>query len=234
MSVSSDHLSHTPSTENPFFPPKADEQEDVKYTVVDIQTNGLIEESGISPDPLQVSWMHLSEDFSVLDHKTVLIRQDNLGPAEARRVHKIGADQLAKFGLGESDVCKMMSDATGDGQTLVFYNAEFDVQVLCRMMRKHLSVEAFEVFARKKTICVMRFEEHLLGQEYRYVKLPFLASSLTGISQKSLEDHPVTSWRNVCLTRLCFKVLCERHDLHYPPPESLTKTACYYLKSACE
>lgn len=216
-------------SENPFFPPKAPEEVEVAFTVLDVQTNGLITEDGNIPDPIQISWLHLSDDFRVISHKTLLIRQAHLGNLSAHRVHKIDAHQLAEHGKDESEVSQTLLDTLAGSSVLVFHNAEFDIQVLYQMLRRHHSDEDLHVLKQKKTVCTMRFEEHLYDQEYRYSKLIHLAHRLSSIPLPKLSDHPVTSWRNVCLTRLCLKRLCELHQISPPLPKALLTDLGTYL-----
>lgn len=219
-------------SENPFFPPKAPEGMKVTFTILDVQTNGLISERGNIPDPIQISWLNLSSDFRAISHKTFLIQQEYLGDLFAHRVHKTDALQLAEYGKEEVEVSKKLLDILSSSSVLVFHNAEFDVQVLYQMLSRHYSEEVLHVLKQKKTVCTMRFEEHLYNQEYRYSRLTHLAHHLSGIPLPTLSDHPVISWRNVCLTRICLKRLCELHQVSDPLPQSLLTDLGTYLSVA--
>lgn len=217
--------------ENPFFPPKAPREAKIEFTVLDIQTNGLITQKGDIPDAIQISWLHLSKDFQVISHKTLLIRQEYPGNLSARKVHKIDTQQIIEYGKEESEVSKILLDSISDTSVLVFHNAEFDIQVLYQMLGRHYSEEALDTLKRKKTICTMRFEEHLYDQEFRYSKLTHLAHRLSDIPLPILSDHPVTSWRNVCLTRLCLKRLCELHQISHSLLQTLLTDFDVYLSA---
>ena len=122
--------------ENPFFPPKAPREAKIEFTVLDIQTNGLITQEGDIPDAIQISWLHLSKDFQVISHKTLLIRQEYPGNPSARKVHKIDTQQIIEYGKDESEVSKILLDSISDTSVLVFHNAEFDIQVLYQMLAR--------------------------------------------------------------------------------------------------
>lgn len=222
-----------PRSGNPFFPPKAPVSAEAYFTVIDIQTNGLISDTGLIPDPIQISWLNLSEDFLVISHKTLLIRQEYLGNLSAKRVHNVSSLQLEEHGKSEFDASEAILEILNIPTILVFHNAEFDVQILHRMLSRHYPEKELSKLHSKKTVCTMRFEEHLYDQEYRYAKLTHRTSQLTGIPISTLSDHPVTSWRNVCLTRLCLKQLCETHRLTLPlPAHLLVDFGSYYQKTA--
>ena len=231
IEVVRDSQTATSACENPFFPPKAPEETDIAFTILDVQTNGLITDGHI-PDPIQISWLHLSNDFRAVSHKTLLIRQEYLGNLSAYKVHKVEGIHLAEYGKEESEISKTLLNVLSASSVAVFHNAEFDAQVIFQMLRRHYSDNDLDVLKRKKTICTMRFEEHLYDQEYRYSKLTHLAHRLSGIPSSILSDHPVTSWRNVCLTRLCLKRLCELHRVSFPLPQSLLTDFDTYLSAS--
>ncbi len=207
--------------ENILFPPVAPDRGHPRYAIIDVQTNGLVISDKDIPDALQISWMMTDEEFRVISHDTFLVHQEEIGALSARRVHKVSAEQIERYGVTVKDAADHLNMVLREGVTLVFHNAEFDVMVLNKLLTDADATALRDTFVSMHCICTMRFEERATKSKHKYPTLSELTHKITRIAPDKLKAHPVVSWRNVCMTRTCAKALLSAYEERSPLPQKV-------------
>lgn len=189
------------------------------YAVVDFQTTGLSVEEGAESGIIQAAWLILDKEFRVIKRRLSLVRQTERSSYEAQMVHHIPYEKIQEYGLPEQEVIRDLLLDLEASPVWVFHNAAFDLAILRGALRR-CALTVSEDFRSRSVFCTMTFLPELsVGEkEEKYPSLISLAARLMGCNwPRHRFTRGLTAWRNVCLTRVCLRVLTERYPDRVAP-----------------
>ncbi len=176
------------------------------WMILDLQTTGLSTKSGFEDHIVEASWLLLDEKYHEISRHTVWVKQDSLGGDEARSIHEVSEETLAKCGISERAFLEIFFQELPDKITLVMHNVAFDLPIL-RSTILRVMPESVERIDACPTFCTMKYlveEKECL--EY-YPRLLQLSEYLLAITPTEFYSIRPVSLRNVYYTWQCFVAL---------------------------
>ena len=116
-----------------------------QYLIFDFETTGLYPPKA---SPVQLSYIILTEDFSLLEAKNFYFSVPYI-PIEASRIHGLTVERLKKLNAKKIEECKdeIANDFSLENTTAIAHNCSFD----CKFFRSFIGEINFNLF------CTMRY-----------------------------------------------------------------------------
>lgn len=191
---------------------KLSEIEEKKFLVVDIETDGLIENyhsnNPVFPAIVQISWLIMDQSGIVYKKVSDLVKSKYNPNSVAFKINNINQNKINLLGKEPKIILKEFVNDAKYCDYIVAHNAEFDYKIIRNEVIKN---NLDENLINKTLICTMKEGGVLFNSEFyaepKYPKLSELFEKL--FNYKVIQIHNAQS--DVLLTSKCLKELINRN-----------------------
>jgi DNA polymerase III epsilon subunit-like protein len=174
---------------------KKSEGEQPEFIVIDVETTGLLTDSGKPtktlvlnnpdwyPAIVQIAWLRLDNNYSIVDHSAYYIKQNNPIPHEATSIHGITNERCEKEGVHLGFALEELRNALAEVPCILGHNVQFDRYVI---EAESIRYDLPRLYIGKQFYDTMKMGVKLMGR--KYFKLEAIAKTVGVLDIRNLHN----------------------------------------------